>query len=329
MLESFAVKDLLRLLLVFVALSVLVNSLFTVLGLLGVLGHVYAAKSEPLLSGVIARIPHILLEGLPLALCTTLLLLLARSGVHPGRSFPAFVLVGAVAFFILAFVLPHLEAAVPTGPETSERVYSSVFAPGYWHSDDGRAYYVESIEDGRFSSLLVVTPAEKQARFRYFPAAEPGEATEPLVGASGIGSAEGPGEPTELSAFTPERFAAQLDDDLRLLREELSRAYLISRPRYLFACIAVVFAFMAAVFLMRLSRWPLLNLFLSFLALRGVFYLFRLLREVVAEELATLISRASVTANLPFLVLLAFSGLLLLLHLLFLPTRRGPGGAAI
>jgi hypothetical protein len=326
MLESFAVKDLLRMLLVFVALFVLVNILFTVLGLLGVLGDVYAAKTEPLLSGVIARIPHILLERLPLALCATLLLLLARSGVHPGRSLPAFVLVGAASFFTLVFAFPLLEATIPAGMETSDRVYTSALAPGYWHSDNGRAYYVESIEDGRFSSLLVVTPDEKQARFRYFAA---GEAEGPLVTASGPGSTDRSGGPSELSAFTPERFTAQLEHDLRLLRQELSRAYLISRPRYLLACFAVVSAFMAAVFLMRLSRWPLLNLFLSFLALRGVFYQFRLLREVVSEELATLISRESVTANLPFLVLLVFSGLLLLLHLLFLPARRGPGGAAI
>jgi hypothetical protein len=317
MLESFAVKEILRLLLIFVAVLILVSTLFAALGLLGVLGREYAAKSVPSLSMVLARLPALLLDKLPLTLCTSLLLLLARSGLHPGRSLGAFVVVTAAAFSVLTFLFPLLEAAVPEGEQSRERILSSLLSPGYWRSDGERAYYVESVEEGRFRSLLVVTPDESRARFRYIPAGS----TADVPGPAGPGRAAEPA-----AAFTPEGFAAQLDHELDLLNRELSRASRASRPRYLLFCFAVVFAFMAAIFLMRLSRWPLLNLFLSFLALRCIFYLFRLLREVAASELESLISNQDVMAALPVIGLLVFSGLLLLLHLLFLPVRRGFGG---
>lgn len=317
MLESFAVKDVVRLLLVFVALLLLVSILFAALGLLGYLGRLYEAKAVPQLSAVLARLPSLLLEKLPLVLPAALLLLLARSGLHPGRSPVAFVLVAGACFALLVFLFPLFEKTAFPGPE--EEVPKPLLAPGYWHSDGERAFYIESGEEGRLQSLLVVTPADTRGRFRYFTA---GEAADRVLAGLDAGAAGRPG-PGTLSGFSPERFTARLDHDLSLLNRELSRSRSASRSRYLLSCFAVVLAFMSAVFLMRLSRWPLLNLFLSFAALRFVFYLFRLLRELIAEELSTLITGEALLDFLPTLGLLVFSGLLLLLHLLFLPVRRG------
>jgi hypothetical protein len=320
MLESFAVKEILRLLLVFTALFILVSVLFAALGLLGFLGRLYAAKSIPQLSMVLARLPALFLERLPLALSATLLLLLARSGLHPGRSFPAFILVAVTCFALLVFLSPLLErtAAPGHGSEAAESV--PLLAPGYWHSLGGRAYYLETGREGGRQSLLVVDPAQKQSRLRY--TTTPGGTAPFSEAASGPGDAGFPGGPAFPAAFTPERFTVRLDQDLRLLNRELSASRAAGQPRYLLFCFALVFAFMAAVFLMRLSRWPLLNLFLSFAALRFEFYLFRLLREVIADELSTLITGEVLLEILPVLGLLLLAGLLLLLHLLFLPARR-------
>ena len=124
---------------------------------------------------------------------------------------------------------------------------------------------------------------------------------------------------------TPSPYGADIGGYLShagLLNRELSASRAAGQPRYLLFCFALIFAFMAAVFLMRLSRWPLLNLFLSFAALRFEFYIFRLLREVIADELEALITGEILLEILPALGLFLFAGLLLLLHLLFLPARR-------
>jgi len=318
MLESFAVKEILRLLLVFAALFILVSVLFAALGLLGFLGRLYAAKSFPQLSMVLARLPALFLERLPLVLPATLLLLLARSGLHPGRSFPAFILVAGACFALLVFLSPLLERTPPPGTGSEALESAPLLAPGYWHSRGGRAYYLEAEQEGGRQSLLVVDPAQKQSRLRY-TTAPAGTFTGAALSS---GDAGFPGEPAFPAAFTPERFTVRLDQDLRLLNRELSASRAAGQPRYLLFCFALVFAFMAAVFLMRLSRWPLLNLFLSFAALRFEFYIFRLLREVIADELATLITGEVLLEILPVLGLFLFAGLLLLLHLLFLPARR-------
>jgi hypothetical protein len=73
---------------------------------------------------------------------------------------------------------------------------------------------------------------------------------------------------------------------------------------------------------LRLSRWPLLNVVLALLAMRGLLFLIRFLREGVALELAQNMSNPQTLQVLPELTLLLVGTLLLFLDLLFLPFRR-------
>jgi hypothetical protein len=86
-------------------------------------------------------------------------------------------------------------------------------------------------------------------------------------------------------------------------------------------------SFFAAGLFFRISRWPLANVLLAFLVMRGFLYLFRLLREGLARELGKALPSPALLEYLPELVLLAVGVILLLVDLLFYPSGRSRGEA--
>jgi hypothetical protein len=73
---------------------------------------------------------------------------------------------------------------------------------------------------------------------------------------------------------------------------------------------------------LRLSRWHLLNLTLTLLALRGFLALFRLVGARVVLELGKALENPQALQYLPEVALLLLGGILVLLDLLFVPFRR-------
>jgi hypothetical protein len=106
--------------------------------------------------------------------------------------------------------------------------------------------------------------------------------------------------------------------DLRRLSRELDARFRASRSDYYFTCLALVFSFFTAGVFFRISRWPLGNVLLAFLVMRGYLFLFGWLREKAAGELARLAGLPRLASSLPEAALLALGAVLLLLDLLFL-----------
>jgi hypothetical protein len=72
----------------------------------------------------------------------------------------------------------------------------------------------------------------------------------------------------------------------------------------------------------RLSRWPLANVLLGLLIMRGFLALFRLLRDELAGQMAKLLPNPALLDYLPEVALLVVGLILLLVDLLFFPFDR-------
>ena len=114
-------------------------------------------------------------------------------------------------------------------------------------------------------------------------------------------------------------------EDISILNAELRRTFRDSRGVFLLTSFALVFAFYAAGPFFRVSRWPLLNVAIALLVIRGYVYLFRLLGRDLANQLGEAFGDATALGYLPALVLLILGILFFFVEVLFIRRDRRRG----
>ncbi len=319
------VKNALRLPALFLLFFILLSVLFTGLALLEL--RVGASAENPRILRVLlaGRVLPTLREVVPAAVLAALILVLFPMHRRPGNRFLSFLLPLAAAFVVLAFGWPLLGGlAQPRPPAPTPARY---LLPGRIQEAAGSVLYLETLEGERLRGVVRFDRHSPTARLRYVPTA----AVE-LVGGELAIAGDG------LALVAPARPAYQpllrgsrsLGDqllegylsDFARLNRELSERYRLSRPGFYFSCLALLFSFFAAGMFFRLSRWPLANVLLGLLIMRGFLALFRLLREGLAGQLAKLLPNPALLAYLPEVALLAVGVILLLVDLLFFPFDR-------
>ena len=320
------VKNALRLPALFLLFFILICLLLAGLALLELRVACSAENPRILRALVSASLLPTLREVLPAAVLSALVLVLFPMYRRPGNRFFSFLLPLASAFVVLAAGWQLLGAVKPPAlpSPTPERYLLS----GRIQEAAGSVLYVESLDGARLRAVVQFDRGSS-SRLRYTSeAAVRLSAARLSIRGEGL-QASGPAEPAYRPLLRTGRLVGDrlLDGylaDFQFLNRELASRQNSSRTGFYFSCFALLLAFFAAGLFFRISRWPLANVLLAFLVMRGYLAALRLLREKLTGELGKLLANPGLVEYLPEAALLTAGLILLLVDLLFF----GAGGSA-
>jgi hypothetical protein len=326
------VKNALRLPALFLLFCILLGLLLTGFSLLELrVGH----SGEPPQAAralVASRLVPVLVERFPAAVLFALVLTLFPLYRRPGNRILSYLLPMAAAFAVLAFGGQALRR-LPGAPRAPAPTAEGYFLPRSFQEFGGAALYVEAVQGSRLDGVVAMGPPAEGPRLAYLGTSEariPGQPGGQLAVRGGGRSLSAPARPAYAvllaEADDPvQRLQDGFAADLRRLSRELDARYRASRSAYYLTCLALVFSFFTAGVFFRITRWPLGNVLLAFLVMRGYLFLFGWLREEAAGELARLAGLPRLVSSLPEAALLALGVVLLLVDLLFLRFERPYG----
>ncbi len=325
-------KNALRLPALFLLFCILLGVLLTGFSLLELrVGHsgdpVPAARAL-----VLSRLLPVLQERFPAAVLFALVLTLFPLYRRPGNRFLSYLLPMGAAFLVLAFGGQALRR-LPSPPPPPAPTAAAYLLPGSFQEFGGAVLYLDAVQGARLQGVVAQGPASGGARLAYLGTGEARLAGQQLSVRGASRSLGAPARPAYAvllaeAAEPVQRLLAGFAADLRRLALALETRWRSSRPAYYLTCLALVFSFFTAGMFFRVSRWPLGNVLLALLVLRGFLFLFGWLREDVAQELARLAGLSRLVSSLPEAALLVLGAVLLLVDLLFLRFERPEGGPA-
>jgi len=326
------VKNALRLPALFLLFCILLGVLLTGISLLELrVGH----SGEPPQAAralVVSRLAPVLLERFPAAVLFALVLTLFPLYRRPGNRFLSYLLPMGAAFLVLAFGGQALRR-LPGAPRAPQPTAAGYFLPRCFQEFGGAVLYLDGLEGSRLDGVVAQGPPAGGPRLAYLGGSVASIGGQQLTVQGGGRSLSAPARPAYAvllaEADDPvQRLLSGFEADLRRLARELDARYRASRSAYYLTCLALVFSFFTAGVFFRISRWPLANVLLAFLVMRGCLFLFGWLREEVAGELARLAGMPRLVSSLPEAALLALGAVLLLVDLLFLRFERPQGEPA-
>jgi hypothetical protein len=320
------VKDALRLPALFLLFFILLTALLTGLSLLELRVQHFGEPAQAARQLVASRLAPVLLERFPAAVLFALVLTLFPLHRRPGNRFLSYLLPVAAAFVVLAFGGQALRRALPAARAPAPLV-ADYFLPQRFQRFGDSVLYLERVRDSRLEGVVVRSPREAGPRLSYRGAVQVDLGRQNIVLGGGGASLSAPARPAySVLLAAPEepvaRLLAGFSADLDRVGRQLEARFRASLSSYYLACLILVFSFFAAGLFFRVSRWPLANVLLAFLVMRGYLLLFRWLRDGVARELSRLAGAPRLAGWLPEAALLALGVVLLLVDLLFLPYGR-------
>jgi hypothetical protein len=122
--------------------------------------------------------------------------------------------------------------------------------------------------------------------------------------------------------FAPDRFTAAFLRDVTSLTADFQRLMNGSLAELFTACFALVFLCAASLMLLRITRWPLVNVMALVAAVRGYFSLYHWLAVAAAPRIAAVVTDRLVARLVPSAAFLGIGVLLLLVDILFIPADR-------
>jgi hypothetical protein len=200
-------------------------------------------------------------------------------------------------------------------------------APSTFARVGDRFVAVRSLTDGKARAVLVYDAAGTP-RFTVAPAAEATVRNGMLTLAT-----EGPrpltisGAPdlTWTSVVAADPFTDLFLRDIRTMSADFQRLLSSSRGEFFAASFALVFLCTTSLMLLRLTRWPLVNVMLLGIAVRGWFSLYHFLAVSIAPQVARAVADTFTTRMVPSIAFTALGVLFLLVDILFLPGERPAG----
>jgi hypothetical protein len=322
-------RDLLRLPALLLFFVVLLLIILTGIDLLSTWGVELSAGREEALRLTGARLLPALRNALPVAVLIALVLGLFRTSLKPGSRFVSLVIPLALGFVLLAFGYQALDSLQRrlTGPAAAATADARYSPQRYLTAErfteaDGVVLYVSELSGDTLKGAVLYEAERGAQRLRY----EPRGAVEAGEGGLGVrfGGAvrELPAQPVYAPLFRHDPLVRPLIDDVSVLNRELERLFRESRAVFLLFTFAMVFAFYTAGLFFRISRWPLLNVAIALLVLRGYLFLVRLLSGNMVVELEQVFRNPNVVGWLPALILIILGALFFFVDVLFVPRDR-------
>ena len=245
-----------------------------------------------------------------------------RMARRPFSRFLGLLIVLAVGYAALVNGMIWFRALGASTSPAKHALVSSL-APSTFVRLGDRIVSVGSLSTTQARNVLLFDPAQKGKAFSLFPSAGVSLSAQTLT----LSPAKAPpisGSP-DLSwtgIFAPDRFTAAFLRDVRTMTADFARLMASSLPEFFAACFSLVFLSAASLMLLRLTRWPLVNIMLLVIAGRASFSLYHLLSADLAPQVARAVTDGLVVRLFPSVVLGVIGVLLLLVDILFIPADR-------
>jgi hypothetical protein len=260
------------------------------------------------------------------AVLLSIVLLGFRMVRRPFSRFLGFLIVLAAGYAVLVngLVWTHRAAAAvrPVAAATAARKY----LPAGSFTAMGPVYVApRTVKGDALGAVLVVDPAAKAPRFTVYRSgtvAVAGGAVSLQLAGTKPATIRQEVRPAATPLFAADWFTDLFLRDFRVLTADLETLLGASFARFLFACFALIFLVSASLVLLRITRWPLFNVLLLALAVRGYLLLYHALSVDLAPATARIVADPLLARLAPSAAFIALGVLLLLVDILFVPTER-------
>ncbi len=285
---------------------------------------------------VIENIPHILYRAAPISTFFTLLLISFRVLMKPGKRFPTLLVLLAISssvFFVSVYsTASFYDNSAFRSVSFRDRIFAERLNPVGEYT-----IYPFAISGDSIEKLVVYklsksrgdgsAKSERGAKetLTYYDSATVTEDKDGVTlfsGSSRIFTVNGSELSTFGSIFTRRGFIKFFLSDLVRVNMDISNAFHGSKRYFFLLSFSIIFLFVACGMFMRLTKWPLFNILLSLLVLRGVFYLYGFLKSDVASGIAKFLSIPGLEGYFPVYSFFLLGFLLFLIDFLFIPFDR-------
>ena len=315
---------------IFLFILICTIAVCAVLNILSAWGLYESAARSFSLADAVQKLPRSVYDVLVPSVVLSIVLLGFRLARKPFSRFTALLIVLSLGYIVLVngMLLVRPLATASFGARESPRQY---LAPSTFVRVGERMVNVRSVSDGRVRGILVFDPA--RARNRFTVAAE-GTATARGGSLTLVTSGPPPltitGTPdlSWTSVFAADRFTAFFLRDIRTMTADFQRLLETSRGEFFASTFALLFLCTTSLMLLRITRWPLVNVMLLGIAMRGYFSLYHLLAVSFAPQLARAVTDSFVARMFPSGIFVGLAVLFLLVDIIFIPGDRLASGHA-
>ena len=270
------------------------------------------------------RLPRSVFEVLIPAVVLSIVLLGFRMARRPFSRFLGLVIVLGVSYVVLVNGMLWCGALGAKAQPSREAPRQYVQPFTFFRVGDSRIA-VRSIADSALKGILVFDAAKAKNRFSVYAAGTASTRAGTLtVTAEGRPPVAISGTP-ELSAssvFAADRLTGLFLRDIHTLTTDFERLLAKSVGQFFAACFALLFLCTASLAFLRLTRWPLANIMLLVIAVRGYFSLYHLLAVSLAPQIAQLVTDRLLAQMFPAVALAALGVVLLLVDIIYIPADR-------
>jgi hypothetical protein len=283
------------------------------------------------LSYVLGHFPGAALDVLIPSVVVSVVLIGFRMARRPFSRLLGFLIVLAAGYIVLVngmiwlSVLAGKARSAPAAaerylqPRTFVRLGNAIIAPAV-------------VSDDALGGILVYQPGAPPDSLTVYPAGRAvsrgSTLTVTLLGQAGR---EVSGSPTmaRTSVFAPDVVSALFLRDVTTMTNDFQRLLQSAFPEFFAASFALVFLCAASLVLLRLTRWPLVNIVLLMAAVRGYFLLYHSLATSLAPAISAAVSDPVLVRLFPATSFIVLGIILLLVDILFIPANRWMEGQEV
>ena len=317
-------KEPLRAPFIFLLILIAATAVLSILNLLYTWGMYDSAGRGFDLAYIAQRAPRSVFEVLIPSVVLSIVLLGFRLARRPFSRFLGLLIVLGVSYIVLVNGMIWFRALSGKSQPAQETPRQYLQTATFMRVG-GTMLSVSGIKGTALQGVLLFDTAKAADRFSF---AAGGTATTSAgtltVKTSGVSPITISGKP-DLSwtgVFAADRFTSVFLRDIGTLTSDFEALLDGSLPQFFAACFALLLLCAASLALLRVTRWPLANIMLLVIAMRGYFSLYHLLAVDLAPRVAAAITDRLVARMLPSAAMAALGVLLLLVDILFIPGNR-------
>jgi hypothetical protein len=273
------------------------------------------------ISSVLARAPRSMFEVMIPSVVLSVVLFGLRLARRPFSRFLGLLIVLLVSYVVLVNGMILLRR-VSAGTRVAHEAPRQYLPPSTLVRMDPWVLSATSVSDERLRGVLVFDTKKTADRFSVFPAAtataRAGTLTVTTVGVPSVTLSGSPAlSGTEV--FASDRITGLFLRDVATVSGDFEKLLDAAIGQFFAACFALLFLCSASLALLRVTRWPLANIMLLAVAIRGYFSLYHLLATTLAPRIASSVSDPALVRLFPSAALAALGVVLLLVDILFIP----------
>ncbi len=299
-------------------------AVFSVLDMMAVWGST-AAGAPFTLAFALGRFPASLLESIVPATITGIIIAGLRMAKRPISRFLGLILCLGAGYLVMVNGMIWLRGASKWArPSTQTAV--SYLQPGEIRRMNGSFVVAQKVAAGGATGVLLFTENRPAgSRMAVYPRAavtETGGKLSLSVSGSNPVVLTDPAAPVVESVFRADALTASLLRDVSTLTSDFKKLLEDSLGDFFIASLALLFLCTASLAILRITRWPMINVIILAVALRAVILFYHFLSTTLRPEVAKVITDPLVVRLFPSITLGVIGVIFLLVDILFIPADR-------